>query len=538
MVSSRFRLPILLFAAALLLPVAASGDQARKLFEQAKEAEDRGDIVQAYFLYAQAAVAAPNNKKYWGAAQAIKTKALIKAKVMPKPEAVHAPSIDPDTGEVLSETELKEGRPMLPPAELQGNPGRRDIDLRGDAKKLFIDVSKMFGLDVIFDGDYQAGQQIRFRVQDVDYRDALRALQAATGSFLVPLSSKLALVVKDTQQKRTEQDPTVALTLSLPEPVSTQEAQELARTVQQVMEIQKFAVDSNRRLVMIKDRVSKVRPAQLLFQQLLYHRAQVMVDVELIDINTKANLTYGMNLQTGTAALALGRQLATHGLRLLPTIPTNYRTFLAFGGGMTWVGVALTQAEAFSSMTKSFGETLLSASVRAVDGTPATVHIGDRYPIQQNAYLGSASGTGTVYTPPPQVTFEDLGLVLKVTPRIHSPSDVTLLIEAEFKVLSGPGGNGIPIIANRKLNSTVRLQNGEWAVVGGLLTSSEARTVSGIAGLGQIPFLRSIMRQTIKDSNKSEALVVIKPHVLDFPLYDGWTPAIWTGSESRPLTSM
>src|SRR5262249_48697750 len=147
-------------------------------------------------------------------------------------------------------------------------------------------------------------------------------------------------------------------------------------------------------------------------------------------------------------------------------------------------------------------------------------------------------GSGQVYTPPPQVTFEDLGLVLKVTPRIHNSEEVSLQVEAEFKVLSGSGANGIPIIANRKFASTVRLRAGEWAVVAGLVSSDEARTVSANSLFGNIPIVKRILSQTTKSKNASEALIVLKPLILDQPPGEDYMPPIWTGTETRPLTSL
>jgi general secretion pathway protein D len=59
---------------------------------------------------------------------------------------------------------------------------------------------------------------------------------------------------------------------------------------------------------------------------------------------------------------------------------------------------------------------------------------------------------------------------------VHGTEDVTLTVEAEFKVLAGQASNGIPIISNRSLKSDVTLKMGEWAVVAGLIDDEDART--------------------------------------------------------------
>src|SRR5260221_8041967 len=100
-------------------------------------------------------------------------------------------------------------RRPLPPAELSAETRVRDFDLRGDSRQLFVEVAHAYGLDCVFDGDYQPVRSFRFQLTGADYRQALPALELSTGSFIVPLSSKKFMVVKDTPQKRTELEPFV-----------------------------------------------------------------------------------------------------------------------------------------------------------------------------------------------------------------------------------------------------------------------------------------------------------------------------------------
>ena len=127
---------------------------------------------------------------------------------------------------------------------------------------------------------------------------------------------------------------------------------------------------------------------------------------------------------------------------------------------------------------------------------------------------------------------------MKVTPRVNGMDEVTLDLDTEFKVVSGQSLNGIPIISGRKLATKVRLHEGESAVVAGLLTSSEARSVSGIVGLSEVPVLGELFRQTNKSQKTSEVLVVIRPTLLNLPQDQFLSPAIYTGSESRPTTRL
>jgi Flp pilus assembly secretin CpaC len=133
------------------------------------------------------------------------------------------------------------------------------------------------------------------------------------------------------------------------------------------------------------------------------------------------------------------------------------------------------------------------------------------------------------FTPPPTFTFEDLGLVLKVTPHVHDLDEVTLEVTAEFKVLGSSVLNGVPIIANTKYESKVRVSTGEWAVLAGLVTGTQMRNLSGFPGTLAIPFLHADMRS--KDAGQT--LIVLKPHLLNLPPSESVSKPAWVGTDTH-----
>jgi len=174
-----------------------------------------------------------------------------------------------------------------------------------------------------------------------------------------------------------------------------------------------------------------------------------------------------------------------------------------------------------------------------VDNQPATMHVGDRYPIMTAGYCGPASFSGPgSYSPPPSFTFEDLGLTMKVTPTVHQMTSVSLDIDAEFKVLSGAADNGIPIISSRVLKSKADLRFDEWAVVAGLLNSTDARTIAGLAGVSRVPVLSQLTNKREHDRTSDEVLIMLRPHLITLPASVSATHIFRMGSDNRPLTPM
>jgi hypothetical protein len=505
---------------AIALALSAAEPSAADLFRQAKLAERAGDVVRAYLLYAEAAAKDPSHLEYWARSQALRTRAALQAKVMPKLTLSETGEPKPEAPEgAVSPEDLAEIQRLKPPPELKPTPGRKDLDLRGDAKSVFEQAARAFGLDTIFDGDYQPGPPFHIRIQDADYRQALHALEAATGSFVVPVGERLFLVAKDTAEKRAQVEPVVAIAIPIPEPVTVAEAQELSRAVQQAMEIVKIAVDADRRMVVMKDRLSKVRPAQVLFEQLAHSRAEVGIEVQFLEVDRSSLITYGLLLPNSFPIVFVGSGGTAGAVQTLAR-------FL-FGHPMFGLGIA--DASTFATMNRSLGKNLLDAQVRSLDGATATLHVGDKYPIATAGFLGRTAGVQI----PPTFNFEDLGLVLKITPHVHGVNEVSLEVNAEFKLLAGQSANGMPIISNRKMESKVRLKEGEWAIVAGLMTTSQARTLSGFAGLSSLPLLGRLFRENQLDNQSTDVVLVLKPVLLNLPPSESINRSVYLGSESR-----
>ncbi len=510
--------------------VARAESQAEKLFRQAQKAEKDGQIVQAYVLYAEAAAADPTNGEYWARAQALRPAASLKEASPAKLPLLASEKMDRTLFGKISEADIEEARQPLPPAKLEAEPGRRDYDLRGDSKALWEQVAAMLHLKVLFDPDYKPTSAFGFQLAGADYREALNALESATDSFLVPVSPRFIFVANDTTQKRTEFERTAAVVLPFPETIDPKEIQDLANAVRGALDIKKLTVDPLQHLILVKDAVTKVRLARKLLADLLRPRPQVTVEVEILTTDVSSTLNYGLALPTAFAISSfLNQANVTNAYNFFAS---NYTTFLAFGGGASLLGLGITSAQLFATVSKSNSESVYDAKLAAVDGLPAQLHVGEKYPIITAGYYGNTSGTGTVYTPPPTVNFEDLGLVMKVTPHIISSDEVYLDVDAEFKMLGATTTNGIPVIINTQYQSKVDVMAGEWAVLSGLMTSQEAKAITGFPLLSYIPFLSN--KTITKD--QGETLIVLKPQVTVAPPAEnaGWS--VWSGSETRLAT--
>lgn len=517
-----------LFVLILVLVLPLMAESAGSLFKKGRKAQRNGDWSEAYLLYSQALALDPANEKFRAFVLAVQRAATerIKISLRDEPAASDAPASAKAPLPGISEDDLYEAREKMAPPELKGSPGEKSFDLTGNSKEVFEKVAGEFGLHVVFDSDYQAVDGIRFRLEKVRWQDALHALEAVTGSFIVAVNEKVALVAKDTTQKRAEIEPHMSVLVPFPEPLTPQEIQEGARAIQTTFDITKVGIDNNRRLILFRDRVSRLKPAVELFRQLMTNRAQVVVGVEILSADETSAINYGLRLPTSFPIVNFSTAWNN-----VPSIPGGLTSFLKIGGGLSMFGMGISGAELFANMTRSSTRSLIQADLRGVDSQPLTLHVGDRYPILTQGYFGDTSGTGTVYKPPPTIQFEDLGVVIKITPRIHNADEVTIDVEAELKLLGGAALNGIPVISNRKIASRVRMRFDETAVLAGLFSDNRSRSWSSL------PLPPPLRAYTRSDEN-SQVLVVLTPRLVSMPPTETATRPIRTGSETRPLTPL
>lgn len=504
----------------------AAEPSARALNKLAEKAEKSGSVAEAILLYNQAAA----KGSLTGAMRArdLTGRILKDGTAAPLAVAAAAPAETLDAVFApITDRDLREARELLPPPELALPTAPMVLDLRDDPRKLWLSAGKVLGLDVTFDQEYpESAQPVRFRCTEQTSRQVLHALSTATGSFVVPLGPKRILVVKDTTQKRQEREPTVSVVLTLPDPTTTQELQEAARAVQQVMEIQKFAIDNTRHMVLMRDRLSKVRPAQHLFEQLLGARPAVMIELELYEVRATGSTNFGLGLPTSAKLFWMSRILNNDPSKIDPGAP-----MATFGAGNTLMGLTLADATVTATALKGYGASVQRAFVQSINGQPAQLLLGEKYPILTGGFFGAQQAGG--YTPPPSFQFENLGLTMKVTPFVHGSEEMSLEVEAEFKLLTGAEINGIPILANRKFNSRIRIREGQWAILGGLAQDSNTLNISGIPGLMQIPGLGRLLRTNTLEADAGNVIMLLKPRLLSSGT-DLAPGPIFLGPEARP----
>lgn len=147
---------------------------------------------------------------------------------------------------------------------------------------------------------------------------------------------------------------------------------------------------------------------------------------------------------------------------------------------------------------------LATPRIATVNNREASLLIGESYPIvtvnQQTGF--------------PTVNNVNIGVQLRVTPTIGEDGTITAELHPEFSAILGFNAS-FPIIANRKVDSTVRVRDGETIVLGGLFQETSSETISKFPFLGDLPILGQFFRNKAASHERDEVVFFITPHIID-----------------------
>ena len=150
-----------------------------------------------------------------------------------------------------------------------------------------------------------------------------------------------------------------------------------------------------------------------------------------------------------------------------------------------------------------------------------------------NTLQSSTTNPSSAQTAYPSAEYEDLGLKIKATPRLHDDDEVTLQLQFDIKSLTGTNINGIPILSNRQIEQTIRLRENETSILSGILQSNEIRSTTGWPWVSTAPGIGLLTGEDTGNIQQSELVILVTPRALRLPPHD--VPAVYAG-RGEPAT--
>ena len=144
-----------------------------------------------------------------------------------------------------------------------------------------------------------------------------------------------------------------------------------------------------------------------------------------------------------------------------------------------------------------------------------------------NTLQSSTTNPSSLQSAYPSAEYEDLGLKIKATPRLHDGDEVTLQLQFDIKSLTGTNINGIPILSNRQIEQTIRLRENETSVISGLLQTNQIGSTSGFPWTSTVPGIGLLTGEDTTNIQQTELLILVTPRALRLPPHD--VPAVYAG---------
>jgi general secretion pathway protein D len=446
--------------------------------------------------------------------------------------------------------------------EVAPKPGHNAFQLRGDSRTVLTQVAQTYGITAEIDASVES-RRVRFYIDDVDFYTAMRAVCEITGSFWTPVSEKQILLVKNTQENHRLYDRMAMRVFDVGFASTAPQMQEMVNLMRVIFEIRFVTVAPASNRLTVRAPTAILDAATRFLESFDRARPQVMLDVQVFEVDRQLATDIGVHIpdtfnlfnipaaafaglgglggqniqslvnqliasgginQANSSALSgllaqlQGQQGQQGGLSSLFSNPVA-----TFGGGLTLMGLTLDMLTPTLSLNESMVKMLDHATLRAGQGEDANFLMGQRYPVINASFapiyntsaISQVLQNGSFQAPIPSFTYEDLGLKIKAKPVITPNYKVNLQLEMELRSLAGQSLNGVPVIANRAMKSSINLENGEPAVVASSISSTEMKIITGIPGISSIPGLNQLASARNNSEDREELLVVITPHILN-----------------------
>jgi general secretion pathway protein D len=397
-------------------------------------------------------------------------------------------------------------------------------------KKIYAALGAAAGINVIYDPQLK-DDRFSLDLRGMTFQKALETTLRQAGHFYKVIDERTILIAQDTQQNRKEYEDLVIRTFFL----SNGDVKDVSQMVRSILDLRRLAVIPQLNAVVIRDTADKVAVAERLIEVNDKAKSEVVVDVELLQINTDQLIDLGARYNrtvTATVVPGAGSGATTPATQL----PWNSIKALGINDFMFSV-----PAITFSFIKDNTdAELLAKPQLRIAEGEKAQLVIGDRVPIPVTTINTQQAVGGTGVIPITSFQYQDVGIKIDMEPRVHHNKEVSLKLTVEVSQINGYVSTGDanspkqPIIGTRTITSSIRLKDGETNFLAGLIRKDVSKTRNSIPFLGDIPLIGTLFSAVSTDTKRTDVFLTLTPHIIRSPqITDEDLIPIWVGTENN-----
>ena len=387
-------------------------------------------------------------------------------------------------------------------------------------------IGSSTGLNVTYDRDYQ-DRSYTVQLDNISLDEALGQVLAANGYFYKVINDHAITVIPETPQKRAQYEEQVIRTFY----VSHADATELAQLLTTMIRLPNMAVQprivANKaaNTITVGATGSVVAIIEKIIESNDNPRAEVVVDVQILEINRSRAKQFGLDL--GSYAVAgvfspeadarpsTGAGAAAGGSSSLTAQPFNLNSV---SRGINTGDFYLSVPSAVVRFLENDTETKLIAKpqLRGAEGQKITLNLGDDIPVPSTVFTPFAQG-GANINPLTSFNYKTVGVVVEMMPRVTFEDDIILELTVERSSL-GPsitiGGQALPSFGTRKVQTKLRLRDGESNLLAGLLREDKRKSLKGFPSRLRLPILKQLLSANDNEVKQTDIVMLLTPRLV------------------------
>jgi general secretion pathway protein D len=555
-----------------LVALLAAGCAAGTAFRQGNEATRAGNLDEAVAAYRRAAQASPDNANYKIAlerAQLAASRAhLDRAKDFEAKDQLEAAlgeyrqasEYDPSNRQATAKVaeldrtirariEASRPRPAIEQMRERAraasaqpilNPASREpirvIFNNSSLRDILNAIAQMTGINITYDREVQ-DRSTTVQLDGVTLEQALNQLMTMNQLSYKVVSDRSIFVFPDTNVKHAQYDEQVIRTFYL----SHADATEIAQTLSSIVRLPGIAIqpivvaNKTANTLTVRATASMVQILERIIQQNDKPRAEIVIDVEILEVNRQRAKQYGLNL----TEYALGTILSPETSPTLTTTGGGTGGGTTTGGGSTSPSVVrspnpfnlntisrgVSTADFYLAVPAAFvrflesdtrNKVIAKPQLRGAEGMKLTMKIGDKVPVISTSYTPIATG-GAGVNPLSSYQYQDVGVTIDMTPTVTLEGDIRIdltVVSSTRKADVIIAGVNIPSFGNREVTTRLRLRDGESNLLAGLLQEQERKALTGFPGAVRVPVLRELFSNNDQQIDQTDIVMLLTPHIV------------------------
>jgi len=395
-------------------------------------------------------------------------------------------------------------------------------------KSILLALGKSAGINMLFDENFRE-MAFTTELADLSFEEALKSVCYATKNFYRIIDERTVIVVPDLPQKRMQYEVNAIRTFYLSNlKADAVQGYLMSMLIQRAQgKVPMLVFDKDLNSVTIRDTPQVLELAEKLINIWDKPKGEVLIDLEIMEVSRLKLRQLGVSFDQNVVGARYGAA---------PTDSTQTTSWFNLKGldFSKSDNFSVSLPLAYLQFLESDTETKIVAQPRlpGVSDEEINYKVGQRIPMPMTQFSTFAAG-GISNVPITSYQQQDVGIEVKIKPKVHFEKEVTLEMDIKVTSVGGKGYADIPIINTREIKNIMRFKDGETKLIGGLLRDEERKTLKGIPGLKDIPVLGRLFGAEDTTLEQTDVILTITPYIIrSIPLNPDDLKALWVDVES------